>query len=65
MNFKKDEDTDELGALMNLDHSAVLQEARIFNQTPIRPRHSRLLLAKILFLLYRGDSMPTTEATNL
>ncbi|KAJ2238218.1 coatomer subunit gamma [Coemansia sp. RSA 1722] len=65
MNFKKDEDTDELGALMNLDHSTVLQEARVFNETPIRPRHSRLLLAKIIFLLYRGDSMSTTEATNL
>ncbi|KAJ2312567.1 coatomer subunit gamma, partial [Coemansia sp. RSA 2611] len=65
MSFKKDEDTDELGALLNLDHSAVLQESRVFNQTPIRPRHSRLLLAKILFLLYRGDSMSTTEATNL
>ncbi|KAJ1733985.1 coatomer subunit gamma [Coemansia biformis] len=65
MSWKKDEDTDELGALMNLDHSAVLQEARMFNQTPIRPRQSRLLLAKILFLLYRGDSMSTNEATNL
>ncbi|KAJ1828313.1 coatomer subunit gamma [Coemansia sp. RSA 2599] len=65
MSFKKDEDTDELGALMNLDHSTVLQEARVFNETPIRPRHSRLLLAKIIFLLYRGDSMSTTEATNL
>ncbi|KAJ2781767.1 coatomer subunit gamma [Coemansia javaensis] len=65
MSWKKDEDTDELGALMNLDHSAVLQEARVFNQTPIRPRQSRLLLAKILFLLYRGDAMSTTEATDL
>ncbi|KAJ2403459.1 coatomer subunit gamma, partial [Coemansia sp. RSA 2530] len=50
---------------MNLDHSVVLQEARVFNETPIRPRQSRLLLAKIVFLLYRGDSMSTTEATNL
>ncbi|KAJ1893002.1 coatomer subunit gamma [Kickxella alabastrina] len=65
MSWKKDEDTDELGALMNLDHSMVLQEARVFNETPIRPRHSRLLLAKIIFLMYRGDTMPTTEATNL
>ncbi|KAJ2006333.1 coatomer subunit gamma [Coemansia thaxteri] len=50
---------------MNLDHSVVLQEARVFNETPVRPRHSRLLLAKILFLLYRGDTMSTAEATNL
>ncbi|KAJ2741637.1 coatomer subunit gamma [Coemansia sp. BCRC 34301] len=50
---------------MNLDHSVVLQEARVFNETPIRPRQSRLLLAKIVFLLYRGDSMTTVEATNL
>ncbi|KAJ2895075.1 coatomer subunit gamma [Coemansia aciculifera] len=65
MSWKKDEDTDELGALMNLDHSVVLQEARVFNATPIRPRQSRLLLAKIVFLLYRGDTMTTVEATNL
>ncbi|KAJ2811845.1 coatomer subunit gamma [Coemansia furcata] len=50
---------------MHLDHSVVLQEARAFNETPIRPRQSRLLLAKIVFLLYRGDTMSTTEATNL
>ncbi|KAJ1724732.1 coatomer subunit gamma [Coemansia erecta] len=65
MSWKKDEDTDELGALMNLDQSTVMQEARVFNETPIRPRHSRLLLAKIIFLLYRGDKMSTTEATDL
>ncbi|KAJ2735983.1 coatomer subunit gamma [Coemansia sp. BCRC 34962] len=65
MSWKKDEDSDDLGALMNLDHSVVLQEARVFNETPIRPRQSRLLLAKIVFLLYRGDPMSTTEATNL
>ncbi|KAJ1663361.1 coatomer subunit gamma [Coemansia sp. RSA 1813] len=65
MSWKKDEDSDELGALLNLDHSSVLQEARVFNKTPIRPRQSRLILAKILFLLYRGDSIPTEDATNL
>ncbi|KAJ2692471.1 coatomer subunit gamma, partial [Coemansia sp. RSA 1285] len=65
MSWKKDEDSDELGALLNLDRSSVLQEARVFNKTPIRPRQSRLILAKILFLLYRGDSIPTEDATNL
>ncbi|KAJ2855397.1 coatomer subunit gamma, partial [Coemansia erecta] len=65
MSWKKDEDNDELGALLNLDRSSVLQEARVFNKTPIRPRQSRLILAKILFLLYRGDSIPTEDATNL
>ncbi|KAI8325326.1 coatomer subunit gamma [Martensiomyces pterosporus] len=56
---------DELGALLNLNRSTVLQEARVFNETPIRPRQSRILLAKIIFLLYRGESMSTTEATEL
>ncbi|KAJ2521161.1 coatomer subunit gamma [Coemansia sp. RSA 1939] len=65
MSWKKDEDSDELGALLNLDRSSVLQEARVFNKTPIRPRQSRLILAKILFLLYRGNSIPTEDATNL
>ncbi|KAJ1964672.1 coatomer subunit gamma [Dipsacomyces acuminosporus] len=65
MSWKKDEDSDELGALLNLNRSTVLQEARVFNETPIRPRQSRILLAKIIFLLYRGESMSTTEATEL
>ncbi|PVU85747.1 hypothetical protein BB560_006925 [Smittium megazygosporum] len=65
MSWKKDEDQDELGALLSLDKSSVLQEARMFNQTPIRPRNCRLLLAKLMYLLQRGDTLTTTEATGL
>ncbi|OLY82279.1 Coatomer subunit gamma [Smittium mucronatum] len=65
MSWKKDEDGDELGALMSIDKSAVLQEARIFNESPIRPRQCRLLLAKLMYLLQRGDTLTTTEATEL
>ncbi|OMJ30220.1 Coatomer subunit gamma-2 [Smittium culicis] len=65
MSWKKDEDGDELGALMSIDKSAVLQEARIFNESPIRPRQCRLLLAKLMYLIQRGDTLSTTEATEL
>ncbi|PVU99222.1 hypothetical protein BB559_000897 [Furculomyces boomerangus] len=65
MSWKKDEDGDELSALMSLDQSAVLQEARMFNETPIRPRQCRILLAKLMYLLQRGDTLSTTEATEL
>ncbi|PVU93856.1 hypothetical protein BB561_002987 [Smittium simulii] len=65
MSWKKDEDSDDLSVLLSIDKSTVLQEARIFNETPIRPRQCRLLLAKLMYLLQRGDSLTTTEATGL
>ncbi|XP_048409894.1 coatomer subunit gamma-2 isoform X1 [Stegostoma tigrinum] len=61
---KKDE---ELGSGSNpyqhLEKSAVLQEARIFNETPLNPRKCLHILTKILYLLNQGDHFGTTEAT--
>ncbi|RKP36380.1 coatomer gamma subunit [Dimargaris cristalligena] len=62
---KKDKDIDEGGIPFHLDKSAVLQEARIFNATPIMPRKCRILLAKIIYLLYQGETLGTVEATEL
>ncbi|GBC03868.1 hypothetical protein RclHR1_05380005 [Rhizophagus clarus] len=62
---KKDEDSGDLGVFYHLDKSTVLQEARVFNETPIVPRKCRLLLTKIIYLLYLGEPMATTEATEL
>ncbi|KAB1276129.1 Coatomer subunit gamma-2 [Camelus dromedarius] len=39
----------------HLEKSAVLQEARIFNETPINPRRCLHILTKILYLLNQVD----------
>ncbi|KAG9290005.1 hypothetical protein G9A89_010311 [Geosiphon pyriformis] len=62
---KKDEDSGNLGIFYHLDKSTVLQEARVFNESPIVPRKCRLLLTKIMYLLYLGEPMATAEATEL
>ncbi|KAI9222398.1 adaptin N terminal region-domain-containing protein [Blastocladiella britannica] len=60
---KKDEDADPRGTAF--DKSQVLQEARAFNESPLNPRKSRLLLGKILALLYAGETLSRKEATDL
>eukprot|EP00071_Canis_lupus_P049357 XP_022282914.1 coatomer subunit gamma-2 isoform X2 [Canis lupus familiaris] len=47
----------------HLEKSAVLQEARIFNETPINPRRCLHILTKILYLLNQGEHFGTMEAT--
>ncbi|XP_012892933.1 PREDICTED: coatomer subunit gamma-2-like, partial [Dipodomys ordii] len=47
----------------HLEKSAVLQEARIFNETPINPRRCLHILTKILYLLNQGEHFGTLEAT--
>ncbi|KAI0220326.1 coatomer subunit gamma [Massospora cicadina] len=61
---KKDED-DDVDQFLNLDKSAVLQQARVFNASPIKPRQCRLIIAKVLFLVYTNESLTTPEATEL
>lgn len=43
----------------------MIQEARVFNETPISPRKCRILLTKIVYLLYVGETFGTQEATTL
>ncbi|TIB11450.1 hypothetical protein E3P89_02575 [Wallemia ichthyophaga] len=62
LNIKKDED-DKLNNL-NQDKTTIFQEARIFNQSPISPRNSRILLTKLSYLLL-DDSFNRLESTNL
>ncbi|KJE93213.1 coatomer subunit gamma-2 [Capsaspora owczarzaki ATCC 30864] len=60
---KKDEDGD-YNPYASIDKSAVVQEARqAFNETTINPRRCNLVLNKLLFLLYSGEPLGTTEAT--
>uniref|UniRef100_A0A8C5X698 Coatomer subunit gamma n=1 Tax=Malurus cyaneus samueli TaxID=2593467 RepID=A0A8C5X698_9PASS len=47
----------------HLEKSAVLQEARLFNETPINPRRCLHILTKILYLLNQGEHFGTMEAT--
>ncbi|KAL9938250.1 hypothetical protein V8E36_002873 [Tilletia maclaganii] len=62
MSFKKDEET---GVGLGQDKSSVIQEARVFNETPISPRRCRILLTKLLYLLYGGETFSRQEGTNL
>lgn len=47
------------------DKSTTLQEARVFNESPVSPRKCRILLTKIVYLLYSGETFGTQEATTL
>lgn len=47
------------------DKSTVIQEARCFNESPISPRKCRSLLARIVYLLYCGETFSVQEATQL
>ncbi|XP_077120555.1 coatomer subunit gamma-2 [Ranitomeya variabilis] len=61
---KKDEEAGSgSNPFQNLEKSAVLQEARLFNETPINPRRCLHILTKILYLLNQGEHFGTMEAT--
>jgi coatomer protein complex subunit gamma len=47
------------------DKSTIIQEARVFNDSPISPRKCRSLLTRIVYLLYVGETFGTQEATTL
>ncbi|GAA5866440.1 hypothetical protein JCM3774_004684 [Rhodotorula dairenensis] len=61
--YKKDEEGG-VGSFFQ-DKTTVIQEARVFNETPISPRKCRILLTKIVYLLYVGETFGTQEATTL
>ncbi|KAL7423011.1 coatomer subunit gamma [Cryptotrichosporon argae] len=63
MSFKKDEESG--GMSYYHDKSTVIQEARVFNESPISPRKCRALLTRIIYLLYVGETFTTQEATTL
>ncbi|KXJ05257.1 Coatomer subunit gamma-2, partial [Exaiptasia diaphana] len=47
----------------NIDKGVVLQECRVFNETPINVRKCIHILTKILYLTNQGAHLGTTEAT--
>ncbi|XP_018425157.1 PREDICTED: coatomer subunit gamma-1 [Nanorana parkeri] len=61
---KKDEESGgSANPFQHLEKSSVLQEARLFNETPINPRKCAHILTKILYLINQGEHMGATEAT--
>ncbi|PCH34082.1 coatomer subunit gamma [Wolfiporia cocos MD-104 SS10] len=60
---KKDEENG-LSTYYN-NKTTVIQEARVFNDSPISPRKCRALLTRIVYLLYVGETFGTQEATTL
>uniref|UniRef100_A0A452ISR2 Coatomer subunit gamma-2 n=1 Tax=Gopherus agassizii TaxID=38772 RepID=A0A452ISR2_9SAUR len=61
---KKDEEAGGgSNPFQHLEKSAVLQEARVFNETPINPRKCAHILTKILYLINQGEHLGVMEAT--
>ncbi|KAF9015744.1 armadillo-type protein [Cyathus striatus] len=60
----KKEDESGLSSYYN-NKTTIIQEARVFNDSPISPRKCRALLTRIVYLLYIGETFGTQEATTL
>ena len=48
-----------------VDKGAVVQERRVFNETPVDPRKCCHLMTKVLYLLNNGTHFNVQEATDL
>ena len=59
--MKKDDDS----SFVNIDKSVVLQEARVFHETPIKAAKCCVTLTKVLYMLHQGEPLQAAEATNL
>ncbi|KAI6133616.1 coatomer subunit gamma [Pisolithus croceorrhizus] len=60
----KKEEESGLSSYYN-NKTTIIQEARVFNESPISPRKCRALLTRIVYLLYIGESLSSQEATTL
>ncbi|TPP66442.1 Coatomer subunit gamma [Fasciola gigantica] len=60
---KKDEEEGFGAVYVRADKTSVLQEARIFNETPINPKKCIRILTKILVVIGQGEKIGRTEAT--
>lgn len=64
MAFSKKEDESGLSSYYN-NKTTIIQEARVFNDSPISPRKCRNLLTRIVYILYIGETFGAQEATTL
>jgi len=62
---KKEEEEQQAIPFQGLEKGLVLQEKRIFSETPLNTRKCATLLTKVLYLLSQGDKLTSTEATDL
>ncbi|XP_068235109.1 coatomer subunit gamma-2-like [Palaemon carinicauda] len=62
--MKKDEEDGGGNPYHCVDKTSVLQEARVFNETPVNVKRSTHVLTKILYLLNQGETLATKEATD-
>lgn len=62
---KKDEDEFEVLPFQGIEKGLLLQERRLFNETPLNPRKCCQLLTKIIYLLIQGENFTTKEANDL
>uniref|UniRef100_A0A2K5CTM3 Clathrin/coatomer adaptor adaptin-like N-terminal domain-containing protein n=1 Tax=Aotus nancymaae TaxID=37293 RepID=A0A2K5CTM3_AOTNA len=61
---KKDEESSGGSSpFQHLEKSVILQEARVFNETPINLQKCAHILSKILYLINHGEHLGTTEVT--
>jgi coatomer protein complex subunit gamma len=60
---KEEEDRDGGNQYANMSKTTVLQEARLFNETPVNPRKCIAVLTKILYMINQGEVLGTSEAT--
>ena len=65
MNKRDKKDEESYGnPFSKMDKTSVLQETRVFNETPVNPRKCSLILTKILYLINNGPQLSTLEATD-
>ena len=49
--------------LENLDLGLVIQEIRVFSETPLKAKKCELVLMKLLYLIYSGTKLSEQDAT--
>lgn len=61
---KKDDESGSSNPFSRLEKASVLQETRVFNETPINPKKCCHILTKILYMINQGEQLAPTEATS-
>ncbi|KAG2386002.1 hypothetical protein C9374_003151 [Naegleria lovaniensis] len=65
MKAKDEDEQADVFPFQNLEKTQVLQETRIFNESPLNPRKCVLTLLQLLYVIYQGKNLNTTEATDV
>ncbi|XP_076889987.1 coatomer subunit gamma-2-like [Bidens hawaiensis] len=60
-----DRDEDEYSPFLGIEKGAVLQEARVFNDSQLDSRRCSQVITKLLYLLNQGETFTKVEATEV